>query len=597
MASRGHHQTASPAGSWAAVPPLIPVAKGGRQLGRAWRQRLSLGFEVAKGFLQGQGIGRSVRHQVLAELSRKVGDCHDLDDLTVLLTEEAAGALGAASSALVVLGRAGEHFVPTAGGSAGYMPADHPLVEFAGKLDSPLVVASNMGTMPAAVGRYFGRRAIQVCTPLSVGGELIGLWTLGAKRSHAGYARSEIEFVELIGLQASAAVSNACLAKAEREQRRLAQALARAASAVNSSLELDQILDRILDSLATVVQSDALNVTLERDGMLRVARFRGYEGFGLANRVDTFAADLMEMARGREGEDQVLHSNGQLASRGWRLLPNLIAAPIVVSGRAAGYLTAHGSKSTLFGEADTYRLKAFAHHAAAAIRNEQLYQQARLEIRERERAESRYRASLQEKDVLLKEVHHRVKNNLQVVSSLLSLQAAYVEDPIALATFHESQLRINSMALIHERLYQAEDLVGVDLVDYLRNLISYQCSAHGLDAEAVELEVRPEQVYLSVDVAVPCGLILNELITNVLKHAYQPGEVGTIQVGLDVVPDRSATLSVRDQGEGLSADVDPERMDSLGLRLVRALVGQLDGDLAIESGTTGTEFRVSFSLA
>jgi two-component sensor histidine kinase len=213
--------------------------------------------------------------------------------------------------------------------------------------------------------------------------------------------------------------------------------------------------------------------------------------------------------------------------------------------------------------------------------------------------------SLAEKEVLLKEVHHRVKNNLQVVASLLRLQAEAFGDQTLATALRESQLRVESMALIHEELYESGDLREVDLGEHARLLLSNLFHAYGIDRTRIRGHVALDapSLVLGVDQAIPAGLILNELISNALKHAF-PGERSgslTIEGGLR---GGRVVLEVRDDGAGLPEDFRPETPKSLGLQIVRILARQLKGSLEIVRGTpadpgeggphTGTLFRISF---
>jgi two-component sensor histidine kinase len=217
----------------------------------------------------------------------------------------------------------------------------------------------------------------------------------------------------------------------------------------------------------------------------------------------------------------------------------------------------------------------------------------KVEVAVRRQAEGKVRESLQEKEVLLKEIHHRVKNNLQVVSSLLRLQAAGIKDEATAALFYESQTRVRSMALIHEELYQAGNLARVDFASYLRRLLPDLARSYRADAsENVDLKIEAMDVSLPVDRAIPCGLIVNELITNALKHAFPNGRQGGIQVRL-AAQSKETTLAVRDDGVGFPPDVDFRQSRSLGLQLVCTLANQLGGTINLERDN-GTEFVITF---
>jgi PAS domain S-box-containing protein len=211
------------------------------------------------------------------------------------------------------------------------------------------------------------------------------------------------------------------------------------------------------------------------------------------------------------------------------------------------------------------------------------------DITDRKRAEAQLQASLHEKEVLLKEIHHRVKNNLQIISSLLDLQAENVADPRVRAIFEESQHHIQAMALIHESLYQSHDLARLDAADYLGRLSQQLFAAYqGSDAR-ITLKLELERVALEPNRAIPCGLLLNELLSNSLKHAFPHGRMGEIHISLQACSER-LTLRVRDTGVGLPEGFDFRHTDTLGLQLVYLLTEQLGGTITLEQagGTTFT---------
>ena len=218
-----------------------------------------------------------------------------------------------------------------------------------------------------------------------------------------------------------------------------------------------------------------------------------------------------------------------------------------------------------------------------------------LDLTAQRRAEETVR-QLGEKEALLKEIHHRVKNNLQVVSSLLGLQSRAIQDAPIRHMFQESQNRIHSMALLHESLYQSDSLSRVDFPAYVRQLAAYLFQSYGVKTEHVRLRTDLDQLYLGMDAAVPCALIINELVSNSLKYAFPEGRNGEVRIVLEGKPGGSARLVVADDGVGMARDVDWTRTKSLGLRLVRTLAQQLDAKLEIES-EKGTEVRLTFSAA
>jgi two-component sensor histidine kinase len=222
----------------------------------------------------------------------------------------------------------------------------------------------------------------------------------------------------------------------------------------------------------------------------------------------------------------------------------------------------------------------------------------RRELFERQMAEKellardqQLRQSLTEKESLLKEIHHRVKNNLQIVSSLLYLQEEYMDDPDGVEILRESQNRVKSMALIHEQLYGTSDLAKIDFGRYIQGLTANLFDAYGIDPACIRLKVRADDMALGVDMAVPCGLIINELVSNALKHAYPDGAAGTIQVAIQRLDTGRLEIVVTDDGVGMPAPPADAPRQSLGLRLVDTLITQLDGTLTIDTNN-GTRFCI-----
>lgn len=215
------------------------------------------------------------------------------------------------------------------------------------------------------------------------------------------------------------------------------------------------------------------------------------------------------------------------------------------------------------------------------------------DITERKDAEEQMIASLKEKEVLLKEIHHRVKNNLQIIQSLLNMQFRRVKDRRVLDVLRESQNRVRSMALIHERLYRSPDLSQVDFRAYIAKLVSELYTSYGADPERIRLYTNLEDVRLEIDDAIPCSLIINELVSNVLKHAFPRGKRGRLRIRLGFGPHGNVILAVKDNGVGLRRGMDFRKTETLGLQMVCTLVDQLSGTIEARDGK-GTEFRISF---
>jgi PAS domain S-box-containing protein len=217
-------------------------------------------------------------------------------------------------------------------------------------------------------------------------------------------------------------------------------------------------------------------------------------------------------------------------------------------------------------------------------------------INERKRREEQITASLKEKETLLKEVHHRVKNNMQVISSLLSIQSRYVTDEKTREMFKESQNRIRSMALVHEKLYQSKQVTNIDFREYISTLITDLSRSYGLKSNKIDINLDIDEVPLTIDEAITCGLIINELISNALTHAFPGDRKGTVTISLHEEGD-NFRLAVADTGIGLPSDFDVDKSKSLGLRLVNILVrDQLKGSISVGEGE-GTEISIGAPLS
>ena len=202
--------------------------------------------------------------------------------------------------------------------------------------------------------------------------------------------------------------------------------------------------------------------------------------------------------------------------------------------------------------------------------------------------------SLKEKEVLLKEVHHRVKNNFQVIISLLSLQSELINDPQILSYFSDSRNRIKSMALIHELLYRQTNFDSIDVRHYVDNLVDYLKRSYSESNVNIKILSDVDEINIDIDTIIPCGLIINELISNSMKHAFPDGKQGEIHISFKRRPDNFFCLTVKDNGIGISKEINIENLKSLGMMLVNTLTKQLAGNLNIKSSQLGTEFEIKF---
>jgi len=242
-----------------------------------------------------------------------------------------------------------------------------------------------------------------------------------------------------------------------------------------------------------------------------------------------------------------------------------------------------GINHTLWGKAvPLYDDKGNINGAIEAIRD----------ITERKKVENEIRSSLKEKNILLHEINHRVKNNMQIISSLLNLQIRYLDDEEVVDVLKESQNRIKSMAMIHEKLYMSKDLAHINFVNYIQSLVSNLFYSYNVENNQIKPILEIENVTLNMETAVPCGLIISELVSNSLKYAFPNGKKGEMFMSLKL-KDESYELIIRDNGLGLPEKLDFDNLESLGLRLVKSLTEQIDGELIINR-SHGTEFKITF---
>lgn len=222
------------------------------------------------------------------------------------------------------------------------------------------------------------------------------------------------------------------------------------------------------------------------------------------------------------------------------------------------------------------------------------------DITEKKTNDERLRNSLKEKELMLREIHHRVKNNLQIISSLLKLQSTYIKDETSLEYFRISQDRVKSMALIHQQLYRSRDLSSIDFGEYIRNLANHLLQAYGTNEKNISLVINADNIHIGIDSAIPCGLIINELISNSLKHAFPNNMKGKIMIKMILQEGIKYLLTISDNGIGFPDDIDYKNTKSLGMQLVITLTEQIDGMIElirnpVQDRSNGTIFNITFN--
>jgi PAS domain S-box-containing protein len=382
------------------------------------------------------------------------------------------------------------------------------------------------------------------------------------------------------------------------QRQREAEVLAQLAQTLNTSLELDMVLQRVAEGAQELCGSErALIMLREPDGESLVSRYqvgfprmpyvdlrvepgKGIGGQVLATGRPLRTADYAADPRFSKDYLDYIRTDGRLA---------ILTVPIIIGSRVEGVLYVSNPTSRPFTAQHELVLLRLADHAATAIRNAQLYHAAQDELGRRTAAEAQLQTSLRDKEVLLREIHHRVKNNLQIVSSLLNLQLRAVDNPHLRALVQDSRQRVQAMDLIHEALYQADDLSRVPFEMYVRRLAAQLLRAYDVAPRRIRLSVHADPLTLDIDKAAPCALIFHELFSNALKHAFPDGRPGTIDVALHCTP-HQLTLRVRDSGVGVPPELDWRHTNTLGLKLISMLTEQLGGTLRLdrEGGTTFT---------
>ncbi|HSE83281.1 MAG TPA: histidine kinase dimerization/phosphoacceptor domain -containing protein, partial [Thermodesulfobacteriota bacterium] len=293
--------------------------------------------------------------------------------------------------------------------------------------------------------------------------------------------------------------------------------------------------------------------------------------------------------------------------------------PIHSKGKTVGTININSFQKNAFDEEELKLLEIVARQIEIAINNAQMAEALRkskdeletrveertielrktneqllAEIAERKRAEERVKTSLREKELLLKEIHHRVKNNLQVISSLLNLQAPHITDEYSQGILLESRNRIRSMALVHEQLYRSYDITQINFHAYLNSLVKDLLLSYSARPDVIKVNLDIQDILFDIDTAIPCGLLINELISNCLRHAFPQGQKGEIYIAIRRREGNRYRLTVQDNGVGFPPELDFQNIKSLGLRLVMALTKQLQGDITLER-SNGTTFHIDFA--
>ncbi|GIK43566.1 MAG: PAS domain-containing protein [Chloroflexi bacterium] len=437
--------------------------------------------------------------------------------------------------------------------------------------------------------------------PLKIGTRVVGVMTVAYEHPFT-FTETELRLLRLLGDQAAIAIENAYLYEQVQQELTERKQVQEALHQLNEELER-----RVAERTAEVadVNDNLLAEILERQRVEAALRKSELKYRLLVEQMPavTYIAKLDETGSSVYVSSQIKNLLGYSAEE-WMADPQLWFNLVHPDDRDSIIRESQAALATDRTYRAEYRMfnregqVVWVQDQTVVLPDEAvqsgLTQGVLFDITARKRAEEQLKTSLHEKEILLKEIHHRVKNNMQVISSLLNLQSNYVSDTQALEIFQESQNRVRSMALIHEKLYRSKNLAEIDLGEYVNDLVIYLFRSYKAYGKGITLKIQADDVHLGIDAAVPCGLIINELISNALKHAFPHNYQGEIRVELQK-NQQQISLCVSDDGIGFPTDLDFQNTNSLGLQLVNTLVGQLDGTIELQNGS-GTTFKINFAI-
>jgi PAS domain S-box-containing protein len=381
---------------------------------------------------------------------------------------------------------------------------------------------------------------------------------------------------------------------------------------VSQSLDLKEIMNAALDKVLEVLHLDAGGIHIA-DFDNRQVRLIAHRGVSkeYVDALECLAVDEQTLKtavrKSRSGKFLLSlrtmvkdsRTTAKILSAIKKEKLNLRYATTVLlhaKGKTVGLMAVASRSPHQFSSQEKQLMIPIAQQIAFAVLNAQLYEKGQKDLAERKRIENKLKISLKEKEALIKEVHHRVKNNLQIISSLLNLQAAHIHDEHYKKLFQESQNRIKSMVLVHEKLYQSKDLTAINVRDYLNGLLRYLCNSYGVEQNKIAITTDIEDMPLNIETAIPCGLIINELVSNSLKHAFvEPSRDSRAEITIKFHLGRKneTILIISDNGVGFPDGLDFKKTESLGMQLVCALTEQLSGNIKL-TRDKGTTFTITF---
>ena len=504
-------------------------------------------------------------------------------------------------------------------------------------------------TVIGPLGRKIGTKSY-VSMPICHAGKAIGCININSLRKNA-FDEDELDLLEIVASSIEAAVNNARRAEALKKSRealreniaklrrknRFERVISAITMSVHQSLEVSEIFENAVEAIHSEVGEAQCvmiymidNTGTDDSGPLAVLRAQRGHPDSFIEKVRRIpypvGATWKTIMEGRPRFIPDIDSDPSVGRPAREFgTKSYISMPIKLEDDTVGCIHIHSSRKSAFKRDHIKLLDIVARQLETAINNanktealrqskealrktrDELEERVRertselqksntlliKEILERRYVENELKQSIAEKDVLLKEIHHRVKNNLQIISSLLNLQSRKLKDPKARASFIESNNRIRSIATLHEQLYRSKDLSRIDFSAHIRNMTNHLLRSYGVGYDCIRVEIDSEQIYLDINTAIPLGLIVNELVSNAIKHGFEGMEKGEIRIEFRRSHDKY-TLGVSNNGNRFPGDVSLASSATLGLELVSSLSRQLKGNITMTSGDI-TEFRLEFS--
>ncbi|MFL7793246.1 MAG: ATP-binding protein [Anaerolineae bacterium] len=550
--------------------------------------------------------------KLLPEMTERLATSIVLERLTELLTREIPRRLQIVRASLLVLDRDGVKFVPTSAGVLQGLSVDHPFIEVLRRLGGPLLrLQPSAGLAPDALS-WLEQHQFELAVPLALGDELVGLYALGAKLSGETYNGEEIHLLRLLGQQAAVSVQNSRLLHAEREQRQLAEALQKAADVVGSTLNLDQVLDHILEQVARVINGSAFNIMLLDGGTVHIVRWRGYEPFETAEHTGALSMRVSEhpvlMRAIMDGWPVLFSDTAEhpdwVPMPGWEQLRSYISVPVRIAGQTVGFLNVGGAQPGQFSSADVKRLEAFADHAATAIENARLFQDALRQGDELEIAVARLKELDRLKSEFIQNVSHELRSPLTLIrgyadlldSGELGELQSEQKKPIEIIARRAQMLGslVEDIILILLAETRTLDREPVMLDELARAAVEdFQAAADRAGLE-LTIEVAPDLSAVS-GATIHLRRVLDNLINNALKFTPAGGSISVcVQSNA-----KHVILQVKDTGIGIAPDQQERIFDrfyqvngsskrryggvGLGLALVKEIAEAHGGTVTVES--------------